>query len=96
MSQPARERITEVVADERGRVAIGRAGVHRNDRFFLSRTPAGEIVLTPVASIPKRELIVWENDDLRASILQGLADFASGRVEPLDDWVADGDDEASS
>lgn len=86
------EPVTEVTADDRARIAFGRLGVHRDDRFLVSRTESGEILLTPLASIPKRELLVWENDELRASLLRGFHDAAAGRVAPMDDWL-DRDDE---
>ncbi|MEU4801437.1 hypothetical protein [Actinosynnema sp. NPDC023587] len=78
--------ITEVAADERSRIAFGKAGVHKDDRYAVSINDEGAILLTPLASIPKRELMVWENDELRASLFRGLADAAEGKVQKLD-WV---------
>lgn len=54
---------------------------------------AGEILLTPLVSIPKRELIVWENEQLRASLARGLADSAAGKAKDLPDFSAFVDDE---
>jgi hypothetical protein len=85
------EPVAEVTADERARIAFGRAGVRRNDRFLVSTRPTGEILLTPLASIPKRELLVWEDEELRTSLLRGLADVTQGRVARRDDLL-DGDD----
>ncbi|PZS37604.1 MAG: hypothetical protein DLM62_18325 [Pseudonocardiales bacterium] len=93
MSAPAGfEPIAEVTADERARIAFGRAGVRRNDRFLVSTRPTGEILLTPLASIPKRELLVWEDEQLRISLLRGLADVTQGRFARRDDLLG-GDDE---
>lgn len=78
------EPVTEVSADDRSRIPFGRVGVHRNERFLVSRNATGEILLTPLASIPRRELLVWENKDLRESLLRGLADVAAGRVREFD------------
>lgn len=78
--------VTEVTADERARVAVGKAGAHKNDRYAVSMNSDGAILLTPLASIPKRELLVWENDELRASLFRGLADAAEGNARPLS-WV---------
>lgn len=89
MSAAGFEPITEVTADDRGRIAIGRAGVRGDDRFLVSTRPTGEILLTPVASVPKRELLVWEDAELRASLLRGLADAAEGRVARRDDLFGD-------
>lgn len=86
------EPVTEVTADDRARIAFGRVGVHRDERFLVSRRESGEILLTPLTSIPRRELMIWEDDELRASLLRGLGDAASGRVEPMDDLL-DGNDE---
>lgn len=81
------EPVTEVTADDRARIAFGRAGVHRNDRFLVSTRSTGEILLTPLASIPKRELMVWEDHVLRDSLLRGLADAAEGRMRRKDDLL---------
>ncbi|MGH3873335.1 MAG: hypothetical protein ACRDSR_17810 [Pseudonocardiaceae bacterium] len=45
--------------------------MRRNDRFLVSTRPTGEILLTPLASIPKRELLVWEDEELRTSLPRG-------------------------
>ena len=93
MTAPAGfEPIAEVTADERARIAFGRAGVHRNDRFLVSKGTSGEILLTPLASIPKRELLIWENEQLSSSLLRGLADATAGRVDPIDDPLEDSDE----
>jgi hypothetical protein len=84
--------VTEVTADERARIAVGKAGVHKDDRYAVSVNDEGVILLTPVASIPKRELLVWENDQLRASLFRGLADAAEGKLRRLDWLTGDGDD----
>ena len=86
------EPVAEVAADDRARIAFGRAGVHRNDRFLVSTRSSGEILLTPLASIPKRELLVWEDDALRESLMRGLADASQGRVSRRDDDLLDDDD----
>ena len=78
--------VAEVTADDRARVPIGKAGAHKNDRYAVSTNSDGAILLTPLASIPRRELLVWENDELRASLFRGLADAAEGNVRRLD-WV---------
>ena len=79
------EPVSEVSADGRARIPFGRVGVQRNERFLVSRNASGEILLTPLASIPRRELIIWENQELRESLLRGLADVAAGRVREMDD-----------
>ncbi|WP_236790531.1 hypothetical protein [Amycolatopsis sp. GM8] len=81
-----------VTADERARVAVGKAGAHKDDRYAVSVNAEGAILLTPLASIPKRELLVWENAELRASLFRGLAEAAEGKGRPLP-WVTAEDDE---
>lgn len=83
------EPVAEVTADDRARIAFGRSGVQHNDRFLVSTRSSGEILLTPLASIPKRELLVWENESLRESLLRGLADASQGRVSKRDDLLDD-------
>lgn len=46
-----------------------------------------------LASIPKRELLVWENDELRASLFRGLADAAEGKARSLN-WITADDEDA--
>lgn len=86
--------VAEVTADERARVAVSKAGAHKNDRYAVSVNDEGAILLTPLASIPKRELLVWENDELRASLFRGLADAAEGKVRTLDWVTAEGDEDS--
>jgi hypothetical protein len=83
------EPVIEVTADDRARIPFGRVGVHRNERFLAWRNAAGEILLTPMASIPRRELMIWENASVRESLQRGLDDVAHGRVGPLDDLLND-------
>lgn len=82
----------EVTADTRARLPFGRFGVHHADRFLVSRR-GNEFLLTPMASIPQRELLVWQNAQVRASLQRGLADLAAGRVETLDYPPAADEDE---
>ena len=85
--------VAEVTADDRARVPIGRAGAHKNDRYAVSQNDEGAILLTPLVSIPKRELLVWENEELRASLFRGLADAAEGNVRELSWVTADGEED---
>lgn len=84
--------VAEVTADDRARLPFGRAGVHKDDRFALAMNADGAILLTPVVSIPARELIIWEDDDLRASLIRGLQDSAAGRVQKVPGLLDDDPD----
>lgn len=50
--------------------------------------------MSALEGIPARELIIWENDDLRSSLFRGLAEAAEGNGRELD-WLdkVDVDDE---
>ena len=74
------EPVTEVTADDRARVTLSKVGVHATDRFLMSMKSTGEILLTPLASIPKREMIVWENESVRASLQLGIAQAEAGLI----------------
>ncbi|MHA6805954.1 hypothetical protein [Salinifilum ghardaiensis] len=92
------EPVTEVAVDERGRVAVGRAlGESSASRFAVSRNEEGQILLTPLVSIPQREKVVWEDEQVKASLLRGMHDAAEGNVSQRDDFIdrnaTDDDDE---
>ncbi len=76
------EPVTEVSTDDRSRIVLTKAGVHGSERFLISRRASGEILLTPLASIPKRELILWENEALRQSLQRGISQAEAGEVKP--------------
>ena len=79
--------VGEVVADDRARIAFGKTGVRKNDRFEVSVNDDGAILLTPLATIPRREIIVWQNAQLRASLARGLEQSAAGDVVDLGDFT---------
>lgn len=73
--------IGEVSADDRARIPVGKAGVRRDDRYAVAVNDDGEILLTPLVSIPKRELLVWENSQIRESLSRALLQSAEGKVK---------------
>lgn len=73
--------VGESSTDVRSRISLGKAGVRRDDRYAIAVNEEGEILLTPLVSIPKRELLVWENSVIRDSLGRALQDSASGRVK---------------
>lgn len=83
----------EVVADERARLAFGKAGVRRDDRYAVAVSGEGQILLTPLVSIPKRELFVWENQFVRDELGKGLSESAAGEVVDLGSFAQYADDE---
>jgi hypothetical protein len=81
--------------DERRRASLGRVGRAEHRRYLAHEEPDGTIVFVPAALIPERELIVWENADLRASLFRGLAEAAEGQATRLDWVTADVDADAA-
>lgn len=77
------EALGEVVADERSRIAFGKAGVRKDDRYALAVNHDGEILLTPLASIPKRDVLIWEHAELRASLARGLEQSSESSLVDL-------------
>ena len=77
------ENVGEAVADERGRLPMGKSGVRKDDRYAVAVNDDGQILLTPLVSIPRRELIVWEDQLLRESLARGLAEAAAGETVDL-------------
>ena len=69
-----------VTADSRGRIVLG--ATVKDERFAVRRDRLGRILLTPVVTIPKHELWLWENPAALASVRQGLAEAAAGLGKP--------------
>ncbi|HEX8510810.1 MAG TPA: hypothetical protein VF635_15095 [Propionibacteriaceae bacterium] len=76
--------MTEVVADNRKRIAFGRRlPIRADERFLVSMNDVtGEILLTPVSSVPTRELLVWESSRVLESVMTGLAESSQGLAAP--------------
>ena len=81
------EVVTETEVDSRGRVSLGRAGAEPGRRYRVARNIDGVLLLTPVVSIPERELIVWENPVLAERIRTGVAEAQAGRTADLGDFT---------
>ncbi|WP_254705539.1 hypothetical protein [Streptomyces vilmorinianum] len=73
-----REVVGEVEADARNRLPLTRAGVRPGIRYRVEVDVDGVVVLTPVISIPKRELPVWTDPELRERLDDGLAAIETG------------------
>lgn len=72
--------IGEVTADNRGRIPFGKAGVRGDDKYAVALSSDGEILLTPLVSIPKRELLVWEDQYVRTTLSKAFEQSADGEV----------------
>jgi hypothetical protein len=53
----------------------------------VARNIDGVLLLTPVVSIPERELIVWENPALAERIRTGITETQTGRTVDLGDFI---------
>ncbi|ROR36815.1 hypothetical protein EDF63_0947 [Curtobacterium sp. JUb34] len=78
--------VGEVTADDRARIPAGKAGVRRDDRYAVAVNEDGSILLTPLVSVAKRELLVWEDEMVRNSLARGLAQSAAGETVDLGDF----------
>lgn len=85
--------VGEALADERGRLPMAKSGVRKDDRYAVAVNDDGQILLTPLVSIPRRELIVWENQMLRESLARGLAEAAAGETESLGSFAQYADED---
>ena len=85
--------VGEALADERGRLPMAKTGVRKDDRYAVAVNDDGQILLTPLVSIPRRELIVWENQMLRESLARGLTEAAVGETESLGSFAQYADED---
>ena len=93
MHTDAFKSVGEALADERGRLPMAKTGVRKDDRYAVAVNDDGQILLTPLVSIPRRELIVWENQMLRESLARGLAEAAAGETENLGSFAQYADED---
>ena len=75
--------------DDRSRVPLARLDVLPSQEFLAERQDDGSILLVPVTLIPTRELALWENSDLRRSVMTGVAEAAAGLIETDNDFLRD-------
>ncbi|MGE0601244.1 MAG: hypothetical protein AB7J35_17175 [Dehalococcoidia bacterium] len=86
-------RVTESVVDSRRRISLGKAGVMSDARYEVSVSDDGDILLTPLATIPARELLIWERPDVMESLDRGIADALAGRTHYLGSFAEYATDE---
>jgi hypothetical protein len=100
MSEPSRhyshdqfETVAEAEVDARGRVSLGKAGAEPGRRYRVERNIDGVLLLIPVVSIPEREMIVWRNPELAASVREGIAQAETGQTVDLGSFGKYADDD---
>jgi hypothetical protein len=77
--------------DEAGRLCLGRAKA--GEQYRVNETEDGTIVLTPMATIPKRELWLWHDPEALAAVKEGLAQSTRGEGRILGDFTQYVDDD---
>ncbi|WP_031509443.1 hypothetical protein [Streptomyces megasporus] len=90
------ETVAEIEVDPRGRVSLGKAGATPGRRYRVQSNIDGVLVLTPVVSIPEREVQLWTDPSLQKRILDGLEQAANGRTHDRGDfsqYLTEEDDE---
>lgn len=76
----------EIEADDRGRLSLGKAGARPGRRYCVDVAPDGSIMLTPMVSIPERELDLLRDPDTQQRLLTGLGQAAQGETHDLGDF----------
>ncbi len=70
----------EVELDSRQRLPLAKVIQGSQHRFRVEVQPGGELLLTPLVSISKRELAMLKNPEALASLKEGLDEAAAGKV----------------
>jgi hypothetical protein len=74
---------TQTDVDSRRRVSLGKVGRAEHTRYQIMENDLGEILLVPMVSIPAREMIIWQNAQVRKSLELGMEQAALGKVVDL-------------
>ena len=62
-------------------------------RFTIASNKAGQILLSPEATVPAHEAWLYKNPDALAKVRRGLADAASGKLRDLGSFAKHADDD---
>jgi hypothetical protein len=79
-------------SDARGRVTLGL--IAKDKRFSVAFSQTGEILLTPVVTIPEREAWLYNNPAALAQVDRGIADAEAGRLVSLEAVLREAEGEA--
>lgn len=82
------ETVAEAEADARGRVSLSRAGARPGRRYRVATNDDGVLLLTPVISIPERELPIWQTPQLAQRIRKAIAEAEAGKTVDLGDFTS--------
>ena len=89
-------RTAQADLDSRRRLSLGKIGKPEHTRYEISENSLGEILLVPLVSVPAREMIVWENAQVRKSLLLGMEQAVAGELverESLAQYFDEDEDE---
>lgn len=86
-------RVGETDVDGRRRISLGRVGSSDHTRYDVYENDLGEILLVPLVSIPAREMIVWQNPQVRESLLRGMELASLGKVVDRGSFAKYADDD---
>jgi hypothetical protein len=87
------ETVAEAEVDSRGRVSLGKAGAEPGRRYRVEKNLDGVLILIPVVSIPEREMIIWRQPEVAASVRRGLEQADAGEVVDLGSFAGFEDDD---
>lgn len=62
------------------------------ENFFVTVFETGHIVLTPVVTIPKNELPLWNDAQFMDSLTRGISQAVSGQTKSLNHLIHDSKD----
>jgi hypothetical protein len=74
--------VKEIVEpDSRGRFSIG--AIAKSKTYRVQMNDAGQILLDPVVAVPERELWLWQNSAVIASVRRGIEQAGAEEVHDL-------------
>lgn len=80
------EEIRDVVrADARGRIVLGAEFSGKN--FMVARSANGDLLLTPVAMIPEREVWLYSGSEEAQAFWRGMEQSRNGQVVKGEDFT---------
>jgi hypothetical protein len=80
-------RTFEVEADPRGRLSLGRAGVTPGKRYQVEAWEDGSMTLSPVTSVPDRELETLRDPETVLKVQEGVRQAGAGETVDLGDFT---------
>jgi hypothetical protein len=73
-----------VKPDTKKRILLSKVPIQKGTRYHIYVNSFGQIVLDPQITIPASEAWLFNNPNALASVRQGLADAAQGKVSKVD------------